>query len=49
MLVSKNDAIATILGTIAAACECENDGNIPIAPEDVRKKIANVERQINFA
>jgi sugar/nucleoside kinase (ribokinase family) len=49
MLVSKNDAVATILGTIAAACECEHDGNIPVAPEDVRKKIANVERQINFA
>ena len=48
MLVSKNDAIATILGTIAASCECERDGNIPIAPDDVRKKIANVERQINF-
>jgi bifunctional ADP-heptose synthase (sugar kinase/adenylyltransferase) len=48
MLVSKSDAIATILGTIAASCECERDGNIPIATEDVRTKIASVERQINF-
>ena len=48
MLVSKNDAIATVLGTIAASCECECDGNIPIAPDDVRKKIAGVERQINY-
>ena len=48
MLVSKSDAIATILGTIAASCECERDGNIPIATDDVRTKIAGVERQINF-
>ncbi len=49
MLVSDNDAIATILGTIAASCECERDGNIPIATNDVRAKIASVERQINFS
>jgi sugar/nucleoside kinase (ribokinase family) len=49
MLVSKNDAIATILGALAASCECERDGNIPIATNDVRAKIASVERQINFA
>ena len=29
-------AIATILGTMAAACECECDGNIPVTPDDVR-------------
>lgn len=49
MLVSKNDSVATILGTLAAACECERDGNIPIATDDVRAKIADVERQMNFA
>jgi rfaE bifunctional protein nucleotidyltransferase chain/domain len=49
MLVSKNEAIATILGTMAAACECERDGNIPISTDDVRAKLDSVERQINFA
>jgi bifunctional ADP-heptose synthase (sugar kinase/adenylyltransferase) len=49
MLVAKNDAIATILGAIAAACECECDGNVPISTENVRNKIASVERQMNFA
>ncbi len=48
MLVAKNDAIATILGAFAAACECEHDGNIPISTENVRAKIASVERQMNF-
>jgi|SRR5579871_536278 len=49
MLVSRNDAIATTLGTVAAACECERDGNIPITPADVLGKLDKVERQMNFA
>lgn len=35
-------AIASIVGAMAAACECEVDGNIPIAKEDVMKKIQRV-------
>jgi hypothetical protein len=49
MLISKSDAVSTILGAFAAACECECDGNIPITPNNVRIKIADVERQMNFA
>jgi bifunctional ADP-heptose synthase (sugar kinase/adenylyltransferase) len=49
MLVSRNDAVATTLGTIAAACECEYDGNIPITPNDVLAKLDKIERQMNFA
>jgi bifunctional ADP-heptose synthase (sugar kinase/adenylyltransferase) len=49
MLISKSDAVSTILGAFAAACECECDGNIPITPDNVRAKIADVERQMNFA
>jgi bifunctional ADP-heptose synthase (sugar kinase/adenylyltransferase) len=48
MLASRNEAIATILGTMAAACECEHEGNIPVSTDDVRTKLADVERQINF-
>jgi bifunctional ADP-heptose synthase (sugar kinase/adenylyltransferase) len=48
MLVSRSDAIATTLGTVAAACECERDGNIPITPADVLAKLDKIERQINF-
>jgi bifunctional ADP-heptose synthase (sugar kinase/adenylyltransferase) len=49
MLVSRNNAIATTLGTVAAACECEQDGNIPIASTDVLAKLDKIERQMNFA
>ncbi|HUO43434.1 MAG TPA: PfkB family carbohydrate kinase [Burkholderiales bacterium] len=43
-----SDAIATILGSMAAASECEYDGNIPITINDVRQKIDAVERHANY-
>ncbi|MCW4117015.1 PfkB family carbohydrate kinase [Aurantimonas sp. MSK8Z-1] len=48
MLVSRDDAQASILGAMAAACECEEDGNIPIGPEAMHGKIDSVEKSINF-
>lgn len=44
-----SDMIATILGSLAAACECEVDGNIPVTPRDVLAKIDAVERQVAYA
>jgi rfaE bifunctional protein kinase chain/domain len=49
MMASGSDVVATIIGSIAAACECERDGNIPITPEHVLSKIEAVERQAHFA
>lgn len=43
MLSTNNEVIATILGSIAAACECEKDGNIPITPELVITKLNKLE------
>lgn len=40
--------IASILGAMAAAAECEVDGNIPIEPAMVMKKIDTYERRANF-
>lgn len=48
MLATGSEAIATILGSIAAACECESDGNIPITPERVIAKIDRVERRAHY-
>ncbi len=49
MLTSKSQPQATILGTIAAGCECESDGNIPITPADVLRKLDSVEKQTTFS
>ena len=48
MLATRSTAVATILGSMAAACECECDGNIPVTPDDVRHKLNAIERQANF-
>jgi len=39
---------ATILGSLAAAVECEQDGNVPVTPRDVLAKIDTVEQQATF-
>jgi len=48
MLASKSLVIASILGSIAAACECELDGNIPIRPENLLEKIDTVEKMVSY-
>jgi len=49
MLTGKNPVVASILGSMAAACECEVDGNSPVTPDDVRRKINSTEKQANGA
>lgn len=44
-----SDLIASVLGSFAAAVECERDGNIPVQPNDVRAKIDAVERASRLA
>ena len=44
LMASGSMKIATILGAFAAACECEFDGNIPIDPGEVLKKIDYYEK-----
>ena len=48
LMTTDNPVIATILGSMAAAVECEADGNIPVRPADVRAKIEAVERNVRF-
>ena len=48
MMTRGSAPIATILGSFAAAIECEQDGNIPVTPVDVLKKISAVERRAKF-
>jgi rfaE bifunctional protein kinase chain/domain len=49
MLASRNDVHATIIGTIAAGCECEHDGNIPITPDHVRDRLLKIRQQMSYA
>jgi rfaE bifunctional protein kinase chain/domain/rfaE bifunctional protein nucleotidyltransferase chain/domain len=44
----KSNVIGSILGALAAAVACENDGNNPVAPEDVLKKLNALEKRSRF-
>jgi bifunctional ADP-heptose synthase (sugar kinase/adenylyltransferase) len=46
MLAVRDPGIATILGSMAAAVECECDGNVPVTADDLRLKIDALERQM---
>ena len=48
MVATKNDVIASVLGNMAAAIECQHEGNVPVTPEEMLKKIDAMERQINY-
>ena len=48
LLATKSILIASILGSAAAACECENDGNIAIKPEQVIEKINSIQNQSSY-
>lgn len=43
-----SEIISSVIGSIAAACECEIDGNVPIIPEQIIDKISNLEQAILY-
>ena len=47
--ISKSLVTAAIIGSIAAACECEIDGNEPINSLKVLKKIDEIEKQLEYS
>ena len=48
MVATRNEVIAGILGSFAAAIECERDGNVPVTPQDLLGRIDRVERLVHF-
>jgi len=48
MMVGGGAVASTILGSIAAAVECEVNGNIPVRPVDVLDKIDALEKRADF-
>ena len=49
MLISKNLVISSIIGSMAAACECESDGNITISTNQILEKINNLESSTKYS
>jgi rfaE bifunctional protein kinase chain/domain len=48
LLTDESEVAASVLGSMAAALECECDGNIPIGRSDVLGRIDAVERRARF-
>jgi len=48
MVATKNEVIASILGSMAAGVECESDGNRPVKLETVKEKIHRVETRTQY-
>jgi sugar/nucleoside kinase (ribokinase family) len=48
MVATKSNVISSILGALAAAVACEHDGNEPVKPEDVLKKLNALEKRSRF-
>ena len=47
LLVTKSIVPASIMGSLAAACACESDGNIPLDKKTILKKIEVFEKNLN--
>ena len=48
MVTDRSEVAATILGSLAAAIECEIDGNLPVSQEDVARRIGEIEKRAHF-
>jgi rfaE bifunctional protein kinase chain/domain len=48
MLATNDPIVASILGTMAAAVECEADGNVPVSSADVLAKLESVEKRVRY-
>lgn len=48
MVATRDPVIAAVIGSMAAAVECEADGNTPVGPDDVLAKIDAVEKGARY-
>ncbi len=48
LFTTQNAVVASVLGSFAAAIECEHEGNVPVKPKDVVDKIQHFERMTRY-
>jgi rfaE bifunctional protein kinase chain/domain/rfaE bifunctional protein nucleotidyltransferase chain/domain len=48
LFATKNSVVASVLGSLAAAVECEHEGNVPVRPKDVIDKLDRFERFVKY-
>ncbi len=48
MVLTKSLALSSIIGSLAAACQCEEEGNVSIKPEIILNKINEIEKKVKY-
>lgn len=48
LALTKNEVMASILGSVSAALACEKDGNHPVNPEDAIERLSLIEKRIHY-
>ena len=48
IVLTKSLVLGSILGSLAAASECEKNGNIAITPSEILKKISDIENSTKY-
>jgi rfaE bifunctional protein kinase chain/domain/rfaE bifunctional protein nucleotidyltransferase chain/domain len=48
LFASGNTVVASVLGSLAAAVECEHEGNVPVRREDVAGKVDRIARLVHY-
>jgi sugar/nucleoside kinase (ribokinase family) len=48
LYATKSTVVASVLGSLAAAVECEHEGNVPVRPKDVIRTLDRFERLTNY-
>jgi sugar/nucleoside kinase (ribokinase family) len=48
-IATGNEVISSIIGTIAAGIECEFEGNVPVSPDLVSRRLRELETASDFA
>lgn len=49
LAAGKSATVASLLGSLAAAVACEHEGNVPVGPDDILKKLEEIEGSIEYA
>lgn len=49
MRATEQTVIASILGSFAAAIECEREGNLPVSADDMRERIGRIEQNSSYS
>jgi bifunctional ADP-heptose synthase (sugar kinase/adenylyltransferase) len=48
LAANANFVLAAVLGALGAAVACEREGNLPVSPGEVERKISDLERRVRY-